>query len=70
MKAWMETTSEEERKRLANRLLAAIDREDHATIPRRRELYKSWLDRRRDNDYVASMPITLLPVSLPKVLVV
>jgi hypothetical protein len=66
----MDTTSEEERKRLADRLLAAMDREDHATIPRRRELYKSWLDRCRDNDYVASMPITLLLVSLPKVLVV
>jgi hypothetical protein len=35
MKAWMETTSEEERARLANRLLAAMDREDQATVPRR-----------------------------------
>jgi hypothetical protein len=70
MKAWMETTSEEERARLANRLLAAMDREDQATVPRRGELYKSWVDRRRDNDYVATMPITLLPVSLPEVLVV
>jgi hypothetical protein len=70
MRAWMETTSEEERARLADRLLAAMDREDQATVPRRGELYKSWVDRRRDNDYVATMPITLLPVSLPEVLVV
>jgi hypothetical protein len=35
MKAWMETTILEERGGLADRLLAAMEREDHATVPRR-----------------------------------
>lgn len=67
LRAWKMTESVEERRLLADRLLNAMNQEDEATATRKEELsYISWIDRCTAGDYVASLPITLLPVSLPE----
>jgi hypothetical protein len=61
---WRKTDTEDQRRQLADELLDAMNEEDRVAVPLKGDLYKSWIDRRRAGDYVASVPITLLPVSL------
>jgi hypothetical protein len=57
---WKHTTTEEERAELADQLLLAMESEDKSR-EHRDGRYVSWIDRRRREEPVACMPLTLLP---------
>ena len=58
IKRWKRTTSEDERKGLAEELLAAMSHEDDARRPIEPG-YESWEERRRRGEPIACMPLTM-----------
>jgi hypothetical protein len=58
IKRWKRTTSEDERKGLAEELLAAMSHEDDVRGPIE-PLYESWEARRLREESIACMPFTM-----------
>ena len=63
IKRWKRTTSEDERKGLAEELLAAMSHEDAVRQPIEPR-YESWEERRRREEPIACMPFTMCAVLL------